>query len=306
MQARVDEARLPMPFDQIQCADMTDWRGRRTNPGWSTVNKSIDALADRPSGAKSDTVALRGPDRRTLLLGSSAVAAASVGGWGLWRSIAAREKLSPQAQLLMQKGFDALQENDALDPEGPGSTMQAIALLTQASSAAPRSAQIWGGLALAYAVRKRTVPLTDRPGLDMRSRAAAKAALDLDLREPRALGALLLLDPVYRHWLTTERADRDAVKKNSSIPLLLSITSDMLGNVGRWKEARSFSQRMDRTHFLIPGADRRYIVDLWGAGDIQAADTALQAAIDRWPQQQEIWRLRVAYLIYTGLRARGS
>ena len=113
-----------------------------------------------------------------------------------------------------------------------------------------------GWLRTAYAVRKRTVPLTDRPGLDMRSRAAAKAALDLNSREPRALGALLLLDPVYRHWLTTERADRDAVKKNSSIPLLLSITSDMLGNVGRWKEARSFSQRMDRTHFLIPGADR--------------------------------------------------
>ena len=40
---------------------------------------------------------------RTLLLGSSAVAAASVGGLSLWRSIAAREKLSPQAQLLMQK-----------------------------------------------------------------------------------------------------------------------------------------------------------------------------------------------------------
>jgi tetratricopeptide (TPR) repeat protein len=235
-----------------------------------------------------------------LLIGAGALAVAGIAGYGFWRGGPTEEELSPQAQLLFQKGTDALQNNDALDPAGPGSTMQAIALLTQATQAAPNSAMVWGSLALAYAVRKRTVPLAERPGLDMRSRAAARSALRIDPRDPRALGALLLLDPVYRHWLDVERADREAVRKNTVVPLLLSITSDMLGNVGRWDDALSFSKRMDRQHFLIPGADRRFLTDLWASGDIQAADNVLRASVERWPQQPEIWRMRIAYLMYSG------
>ena len=286
-----------MPFDQIQCADLKGWRGGRTHAGWSQICKSVEVLVGSPRAVQSTRT---GPDRRKILVGGAAVGAAALAGLGVWRMRPAEEDVSPQAQLLMQKGFDALQENDALDPEGPGSTMQAIALMTQATQAAPRSASAWGGLALAYAVRKRTMPIAERPGLEMRSRAAAKTALGLNPREGRALGALLLLNPVYKHWLTSEQADRRAVQKNSSIPLLLSITSDVLANVGRWTDALSFSKRMDRTHFLIPGADRRFIMDLWGSGNLQAADATLQASVDRWPGNPEIWRTRLVYLMYTG------
>jgi hypothetical protein len=90
------------------------------------------------------------------------------------------------------------------------------------------------------------------------------------------------------------------VQKNSSIPLLFSITSDMLNNVGRWQHALDYSKHIDRQRFLIPGAERKYIVDLWGTGDLQAADNALQMAVEHWPQNAEIWRTRVPYLIYTG------
>ena len=82
--------------------------------------------------------------------------------------------------------------------------------------------------------------------------------------------------------------------------MLLSITSDMLGNVGRWTDALGFSKRMDRKNFMIPGADRRFITDLWASGDIQSADDVLKEAVERWPQQPEIWRMRTAYLMYTG------
>ena len=37
VQARVGEGRLPMPFDQIQCADLSGWRGAKTDPGWRLV-----------------------------------------------------------------------------------------------------------------------------------------------------------------------------------------------------------------------------------------------------------------------------
>ena len=300
VQARVGDGRLPMPFDQIQCADLTRWRGAAANPGWRQVSNSISALAGRPSLAEAPQPPQARIERRMLLIGAGAVTVAGIAGYRFWPSRSAQEQLSPQAQLLLQKGTDALQNNDALDPAGPGSTMQAIALLTQATQAAPNSSNAWGSLALAYAVRKRTLPLAERPGLDMRSRAAARSALRLDPRDPRALGALLLLDPVYRHWLAVERADRTAVRKNSVVPLLLSITSDMLGNVGRWDDALSFSKRMDRQHFLIPGADRRFLTDLWASGDIQSADNVLRASVERWPQQAEIWRIRVAYLMYSG------
>lgn len=300
VQARTGDARLPMPFDQIQCADLTKWRSGGAHPGWSQICKSIEALVGHPAGASAPEPADGKIDRRKLLAGAGAVAVAAAGGFGLWRLRSKEEDLSPQAQLLMQKGFDALQDNDVLDPAGPGSTMQAIALLTQATEAAPNSAVAWGGLALAYAVRKRTVPLAQRSGLDMRSRAAAKRSLELDPHEGRAIGALLLLDPVYRHWLETERADRAAVRKNSSIPLLFSITSDMLGNVGRWAEALSFSSHIDREHFLIPGAERKYIIDSWSSGDLQQSDNALQRAVEHWPQNAEIWRTRIPYLMYTG------
>lgn len=48
VQLRIDDAPLPMPFDQIQCADLTGWTGEGAHPGWSKVMASI---ADVISGA---------------------------------------------------------------------------------------------------------------------------------------------------------------------------------------------------------------------------------------------------------------
>jgi len=196
--------------------------------------------------------------------------------------------------------MNALQYNDALDTQDPGSTLQAIGLLTDATRAAPRSAPAWGALAMAYAVRKRTVALPDRPGMAARSRAAAKRSLALDPVEARALGALRMLDPVYRHWREVEQKDRAAVRKNPKLPILLFIMSDMLGSVGRWREAVRFSKQLDRTKFLIPGADRKLLIDLWSSGDLQAADQFLEVAVRQWPQHPQIWRARLAYLMYSG------
>lgn len=137
----------------------------------------------------------------------------------------------------------------------------------------------------------------------MRSREAAKKALQIDPIEARALGALRLLEPVYRNWLTVERADLEAVRKNPKFPILNFIMSDMLGNVGRWREAAKYSKRRDRTRFLIPGAESKLILDLWGVGDVQAADDTLDQAVRQWPQHPLIWRTRLTYLMYTG-RAR--
>ena len=44
VQARIDETIPPLPFNQIQCADLSSWRGSKTHRGWSKVRDSVAAL----------------------------------------------------------------------------------------------------------------------------------------------------------------------------------------------------------------------------------------------------------------------
>jgi adenylate cyclase len=44
VQLSVDGARLPMPFDRIQCADLAGWSGDAGAPGWRKVTGSVAAL----------------------------------------------------------------------------------------------------------------------------------------------------------------------------------------------------------------------------------------------------------------------
>ena len=297
VQLRLDDARLPMPFDQIQCADPRHWRGDCAATGWKTVAASVADLA----GGQRAPVTVTGaasPGRRKMLVATGAVAVLGAGGLTVWLNRA--PPISPEAQLLLQKGMDALQANDALDPEDEGSTAQAIALLTDATRLAPNSEQAWGGLALAYAARRRSAPIDQRAGLEARGRAAAQAALRLDTNEPRALAALRIMSPVYRNWVSAEREARRALTRNPKFPILLFVLSDVLGSVGRWREATALSNRLDRKKFLLPGAERKAIINLWAAGDLQAADQAIEAAVERWPKQRQIWRTQIAYLLYSG------
>jgi adenylate cyclase len=44
VQLSLDGARLPMPFDQIQCADLSGWTGQTDHPGWRKVVDSVSEL----------------------------------------------------------------------------------------------------------------------------------------------------------------------------------------------------------------------------------------------------------------------
>jgi TolB-like protein len=50
VQTSVDRAPLPMPFEQIQCADLVDWTGDERTPGWQSVLAGIRALLGTGSG----------------------------------------------------------------------------------------------------------------------------------------------------------------------------------------------------------------------------------------------------------------
>src|SRR6516165_3673796 len=47
VQLRIDGARLPMPFDQIQCADLSGWSGDGEHASWEKVAASVLELVNR-------------------------------------------------------------------------------------------------------------------------------------------------------------------------------------------------------------------------------------------------------------------
>ena len=52
VQAAVDGSMPPMPFNQIQCAELKGWRGGAVHAGWSKLQDSVRALAsgkERPA-----------------------------------------------------------------------------------------------------------------------------------------------------------------------------------------------------------------------------------------------------------------
>jgi len=48
IQASLDGSIPPLPFNQIQCADLKDWEGKKGCPGWQKVERSLTALAGSP------------------------------------------------------------------------------------------------------------------------------------------------------------------------------------------------------------------------------------------------------------------
>ena len=57
VQATLDGSVPPMPFNQIQCADLSAWEGRADWPGWRKLYASVEALAGRPDVPAKSTAA---------------------------------------------------------------------------------------------------------------------------------------------------------------------------------------------------------------------------------------------------------
>jgi adenylate cyclase len=49
VQLRIDEITPPLPFNEIQCADLRGWRGDTAAPGWRKVAESVGELVGRPT-----------------------------------------------------------------------------------------------------------------------------------------------------------------------------------------------------------------------------------------------------------------
>src|SRR5690242_2256068 len=54
VQAILDGTMPPLPFNQIQCADLVKWNGESDAPGWRKLVASVEALAGPAKASSSD------------------------------------------------------------------------------------------------------------------------------------------------------------------------------------------------------------------------------------------------------------
>ena len=59
IQARLDDMVPPLPFNQIQCADLTGWAGDAAAPGWRKLAASVRALAGSPADQTAGPARMR-------------------------------------------------------------------------------------------------------------------------------------------------------------------------------------------------------------------------------------------------------
>src|SRR4051794_12556533 len=59
VQSTIDGSIPPMPFNQIQCADLRDWKGDADAPAWRKLTTSVRALAGTPATSEKQTSSRR-------------------------------------------------------------------------------------------------------------------------------------------------------------------------------------------------------------------------------------------------------
>ena len=281
VQARLDNTRLPMPFDQIQCADLRSWKR-----GKAQIEASISALlcGERATPVKAKT---RGSSRRQVLIGGTAAAAAAAagGGWWLVRGRRSGPKVSPATAALLEQAKGAMWQNT---PEGQN---QAIGISRQVTTDNPTYAEGWGRLSISYAMAAHWRDAAEAALLRQRARSAAQQGISLDARNAHSLVGLAWAKPYMGHWLEIIGQLRQALGidgKDGETNFMLAM---VLAMTGQNREA------LDHVKPILaagptPGIYVWHAQMLWSAGRDDAMDALLDEAAKLYPTHFGVWFTR--------------
>jgi TolB-like protein len=75
VQAQLDDALPPIPFNQIQCADLRGWRGHRNHKGWVKLAQSVASVASGEAPMAAEPATMK---NRSRLSGRGALAAVAM------------------------------------------------------------------------------------------------------------------------------------------------------------------------------------------------------------------------------------
>lgn len=232
-------------------------------------------------------------DRRRLVIGgATAVAAAGVGAFG-WQFLG-KSQLSGEAKSLVDDGRAALWEGT------PEQVSNAVAKLQSASQLAPKSAETWGLLALAYRMQLNQIPEGRRALTTARADAAASRALVIDPNNGDALAAKVWSKATFGQCLSLEQSARSALKHSPDHPVLNKTLGTVLTQVGRLREALFYFDRALKVMPTAPWLHMFRSSTLWDMGRLDEADREIEESIRLWPRHYGIWFGRYYFLMHNG------
>jgi DNA-binding winged helix-turn-helix (wHTH) protein/tetratricopeptide (TPR) repeat protein len=237
----------------------------------------------RPPEAKA-TLALPQQSRRTVLGGAVAAAglAAVVGGGAFAYRRNRESRLPSEAAQLIDRAREMMDQGTY---EGQN---QAIGLSRRAVELAPKSAQAWGWLSVAYAVPSHYRSEPERSTLRARAEAAGRQSLAIESRNGIGELGLALIPPIMGAWQERDRLLARAMADKPDDPDVLTFRAVTLIFVGRMREALSYYDRVPRRPFS-PAVYSNYNHALWSAGRMEELDQALNDAGKLYPSQANIW-----------------
>jgi uncharacterized protein YecT (DUF1311 family) len=149
VQALISDATLPMPFSQIQCADLRDWRGDRSHPEWKKVLRSLDDLVRSPAPKTGDeALAIRRRFRSSgrqsslppLVLGLALLLVVGAAFW-LWREEGFMREMVRELRATPSRTSQALQPPAPTPPPAPARKRVRAPVRARTPTAASASAQ---------------------------------------------------------------------------------------------------------------------------------------------------------------------
>ena len=297
VQARLDDTRLPMPFDQMQCVDLAGWRGGRSHPGWAQLWRSVEALIAGGAPATPAPPAPPTSPNRRLVIGGAAAAALTAGGGYFWTHRGRSQlKLDPAVMAVMQQAKLALYQTT---PEGQN---QAIGLFRQVIDSHPDTADAWGGLSISYAWSSHYRSASEAGALRDRARDAARQALSLDPQNARAMVGEGMAQPFIGNWQRIGTALRRASALDPHGDIVSVFLAIFLLATGRPREAALRLGELKNSE-PTPAIYFTQATALWAAGQIEALDSLLVKALQLYPTHYALWFTRFYSFMFGGRTA---
>ena len=164
----------------------------------------------------------------------------------------------------------------------------------------PDNPRAWGLLALTYSWIDQQVPAAEASSSAARARDAVARALELDPHSEYALAARAWLVPVFGNWLEAEGVCRAALTRQPRSALLLNRLTDVLLQVGRWREALPVSASLQARDLFSPSCWRLRALTLQDNGRIEEAGQAIRQGMRLFPRHPLVWFTHLNFLTDTG------
>ena len=220
VQLRVDDCTLPLPFNEIQCADLSGWTGSPDTPGWQRVLESVDHLCGTEraqpapvagtSSLVSPPTSLRSILKKPVVL--SGLAAAGVAVIAMLGVTLTRGHSAPTATTNQRIAFFGYTV-DGSDPSGASTAL--------AKSATDKMFQSLRAFRLDAAAPTETLDTPKDKRFAKAAAVGARYALSGEVRTEGAQGVLALrFEDVASHTTLWEKSFSGPLNDNIYLPAI--------------------------------------------------------------------------------------